>query len=453
MDISRPDRRALLAAAPALLAAGAAGAGAIRFSAGARVVCLGDSIIEAMNGGGDPAGKGVQSLARGEAVLAQALDPRFNLDTWPDASRTGHHPPTYFWGSNQGVGGEPSAGALARAPLALALAPDILVVATGTNDLQDPAAVVAHVDAICALAARARPNAVTVVATIRPVVKGAPPAGPRPLDRLRAANDGLRALASRRPRVLLWDAYAALAGPDGWGLPEDFEDGLHPSPAGALKSGALAPTSLRAVLAQVVAQGDVAAPLFPHNLAAPLGVGSEPAVSPGVSGEVCAGLQVVRAGGWAATATLTCAVRPGPAGPAQEIRVRTSGDGAAVQVFVIRPKALALPPATGLGGAWVRLWADMAFDGWPGWLCPNATLSDRSDPARRAVALAGGQDRWIAGARTIRLLTPAIPLSPASAGALPSIAALFRPTPGEGVARLLRWGVARTPDPRPLYAA
>ena len=285
-----------------------------------------------------------------------------------------------------------------------------------------------------------------VIATVRPVVRGTPAATARPLEHLRAVNDGLRDLASRRPRVVLWDAYAALAGPDGYGAAVDFEDGLHPSPAGALKSGALASTSLRAALATLIASGDVCSPLFGHDLTAPLGRGSEVSRLAGVMGDVRSGLQVAASA--ATTATLSCAVKPGPYGPVQEVRARVTAARDGVQVFVIRPRLLTLPLPLGLGGAWVRLWADLAFDDWPGWMCPNATLADRSDPARRAVALAGGQDHWIAGAKTLRLLTPAIPISAASAGVTPSIAVPFRGVAGEGLVRLLRWGVAPTPDPR-----
>ena len=452
MNAGQPHRRSVLLAGAFLSGSSLArAAGHPPLPTGARVVCLGDSIIEAGNGGGDPIGKGVESLARGEAVLAQAMDPRFQLDTWPDASRSAFRPPTYFWGANQGCAGEPSAGALARVSGALALSPDVLVVATGTNDLQNPAAVVAHLDSICTATLRAKAAIEVVVATIRPVVRGTPAAAARPLDHIRSVNEGLRDLARRRPHVVLWDAYAALAGPDGYGASGDFEDGLHPSPAGALKSGALASTSLRAALATLIAAGDICSPLFAHDLAASLGRGAEASRLAGVHGEVRAGLQVVPTA--STTAALSCAVRSGSQGPVQEVRVRVTAAREGVQAFVIRPRllSLGLPPA--LRGAWIRLWADLAFDGWPGWMCPNAALVARSDPARRAIALAGGQDHWIAGAKTLRLLTPTIPMSRSSVGVTPSISVPFRGVVGEGAVRLLRWGVAPTQDPRREYHA
>lgn len=150
---------------------------------------------------------------------------------------------------NRGIPGHTSAQALLRFDAHVApLKPDVVVVQVGANDLaslallrQDRERIVAATrQNIAAIVAKARAGGAEVVlTTIFPLA-----ASPWPERAVQGAiaevNGALRAMAA--PGVLVLDADAVLAGPDGYVLPAYAEDDLHLAPAGyAALNAALAP--------------------------------------------------------------------------------------------------------------------------------------------------------------------------------------------------------------------
>lgn len=113
------------------------------------------------------------------------------------------------------------------------LSPDIVILALGTNDMQDPQGAV---DALLALRDRAaRTNAEVFIATIPPVFPPHPAYEER-MEHIRAAN---ALLAQRVPANRLIDFFSDMR-------QEDFKpDGLHINDAGQRKRAAAAERALK----------------------------------------------------------------------------------------------------------------------------------------------------------------------------------------------------------------
>jgi lysophospholipase L1-like esterase len=146
---------------------------------------------------------------------------------------------------NRGFGGSCISDAVEFAPrIAIPYQPRIVVLYAGDNDIKDgkpPGVLLADFKAFAALLEERLPATRIVFISIKPS-----PARWELFERMREANQEIRAFIATDPRLTYVDVVPAMLGADGKPRPELFvEDQLHLSPAGyrlwtSLLSGALA---------------------------------------------------------------------------------------------------------------------------------------------------------------------------------------------------------------------
>lgn len=111
----------------------------------------------------------------------------------------------------------------------LPLKPSGLVLLIGTNDLNDgaePEAVLENVTAIISAVRNRFPAVWTIVCTL-------PPRGPVPgrfPEKILKFNQGLKTAFGASPQVMVFDTWSLFADAYGQPRPDEFPDGLHPSP-------------------------------------------------------------------------------------------------------------------------------------------------------------------------------------------------------------------------------
>lgn len=210
-----------------------------------RVGAIGDSIIARNNTGAQTELSG-GTWQKGEIQWAAAAYPFFEFDSWSDPAGT---PGAYFVGMNAGISGDTAANMKTRYAATIDRAPDIQIVASGINDLiagRSATAIFADLRDTCAgyLDYGIR----VILANIRPVSAATAPDGSAMLAALNALNGLIADYAAATPNVALWDVYSAYSTA---GRPKSgaMEDGYHPSPFGAQRSGG---PSLVAILKRLV---------------------------------------------------------------------------------------------------------------------------------------------------------------------------------------------------------
>lgn len=262
-EIARRQHVALAAAGP--------------LPAGARLVALGDSIIQF----GHLATPGlIANRADSEIAWARAASPRFRHSIWRDPSAVrAALVPTFaegaavdplFRGANLGLAGDTTTGMARRLKAALATGAEVVLLSGGTNmgPGDAPVGVVTEnlslmLNAIIAEGRRC------ILATIRPrrtgMVAGHNTLAPPAMQRILRINEWIRSQAGRSG-IALWDPWEALRdrtyGPGdplfGNDAPGMTRDGVHLTPRGAFASAlshANGAVPLVAAIARLVAPG------------------------------------------------------------------------------------------------------------------------------------------------------------------------------------------------------
>lgn len=217
-----------------------------------RVICEGDSIM-AQNHAPTSGSLFGMTQARGELIWAHALFPYFEFDQWADASDTAY----YSQGCNVAVGGNQTEQVIARLDTVSNLAPDIVCLAIGINDINggdSAASTMANIETICAyyLSLGYR----VLLGNLRPVEATYAVSGvdwsndsARMVQR-DALNAAIASYATTTPGVFLVDLAAAYSNGATPPRPNvgDMEDGLHPSATGAYRGGRAWEAALRKII-------------------------------------------------------------------------------------------------------------------------------------------------------------------------------------------------------------
>ena len=248
-----------------------------RLPAGARILAIGDSILQFAHRASGPT---IENKADGELNWARAHSPRFRHAVWRDPSATSASlVPTFaetssvdplFRGANLGLAGDTASGAARRLQAALNTGAEVILFAAGTNVGRADAPADAVIEAISGAA-----NLIVasgrrcILGTLRPRRVNLAPSGiqinPARMQRNLAVNRWIRANAARLGAAL-WDPFEALrdhahdAGDPmhGTDAPGVTRDGVHLTPRGAHASAlseARGARSLARAIDEVIAPG------------------------------------------------------------------------------------------------------------------------------------------------------------------------------------------------------
>jgi lysophospholipase L1-like esterase len=138
---------------------------------------------------------------------------------------------------NRGISGQTTPQMLIRfRPDVIALAPKVVVILAGTNDIAGNTGPMTLEDMegnLASMAQLAKANGIKVVmSSVMPVCDyHRPQTARRPPDQIIALNDWMKNYASRNGHVYL-DYYSAMLDDEKMLRKEITEDGLHPNPAG-----------------------------------------------------------------------------------------------------------------------------------------------------------------------------------------------------------------------------
>lgn len=420
---------------------------------GARVAFLGDSIFQQNHISNIGSGTNrISSRTTGEIAQAQALSPRFRIDTWPylaDARSS-----RYFRGANHGVNGATTDGALARVPEVIAMQPHVCVVCIGTNNLLVSTAY-SDIVQICALLRAARIR--VVLCTVRPW------SASRSGDSadLRAAfgpmNAKIRSLCAAAGYTLC-DLAAAYGAPGDFVYSDDayFGDGLHPLVSGATTCGAPA---IRQTLDSLIPEGNIfLRDLWTlPNLMVNGGIltGTAGGVTAPATGQSPTGMRITPSGTFNSTVTSAVEANADTGGQSWVITVTPGGTQVSEQIL-LQPTVNNV--AADLAGKWVRSFVEIETDGWANWngfqlqntQNPTAANGDAFGLAPTAFTAKDKAAPW-SGKKWIA--TPAVQFGSDATAVSPALRIYFSPNgaSGVGVLRVRRWWCGVVDDPRPLW--
>lgn len=374
------------------------------FAAGAKVMVIGHSFVTANHSTSPdrstPPLTNITSKLVGDGVWLQALDSRFNIDTWADIAAPYKVPIVNndVMGACNGFSGASLFDLATNAPMLahfVAHAPDIVVFNLGTNDItggQTLANMTAYATTMMD-AFQANGTSQVVYLTVWPRVASGGvspiPDGDGRLTTLVNFNNYLRGLVGVRPRFSVADVAAVVADGTGYRPSESYwlsNDGLHPQDRGVYESAKV----LLPILRSLVAPGAYA-PINPDptagNLtpnAAMTGTGGTKATAgapPLPTGNVPDGFSVTNFTG---TSQVACSIEAGdyPGYNKLVLTITPVNDGTSIHEIRIAQTAVALFSTLGIAvGDWLRFTQRLEHEAWDGWRLTGATINIGSSAA------------------------------------------------------------------------
>lgn len=283
-----------------------------------RVLIEGDSIMAQNHNPTYSTNFGVSEW-KGELCWARALYPYFEMDQWGDAADTQH----YSAGCNVAVGGCTSTDVLARVNTTTNIAPDIICLAIGINDINggDTASnVMARIEQIVRYYTGLGKQ--VLLGNLRPVGAAYPHTdwsnGSSRMTQRSTLNASLATFAAAAANVHLVDLAAAYEDPGNANRPRagDMSDHIHPSASGAFRGGQAWLAALKKLIKPLVPDRPGSANLISNGIFA------------GTGGSISTGVTGVAAPDW------VIARQPGGAGTSTAV---ASKDGSDRQKIVITP--------------------------------------------------------------------------------------------------------------------
>ena len=434
--------------------------------AGARIAFIGDSIAQqnyfGAASGAASAGKTLIGVECGELNWAYAVDPRFNMDSWPDITDTRGTTSflRYMQGANQGVSGESTTQMLARISEVTSKNADIVIINGGVNDNNG-----ANTIPLSTTKSNIAAMVSATLAANKKVILGTP----RPELRAAYIVDGADLWSwaqtnySGNPNVALWGAYPILAadGP----VANDFRDSdLHPGAYGvmatALGSDLSVPSnSLLGCIRQFVASGNfVRDTLWARTSAGtnPTLTGTAGALST-FTGQVPTSWGLVRTSG-SFTGVASVAANADTGGQSAVLTITPSGAGTAEEWRFQLGSALSGAAATALQDKWMTLIAEVEHDGNPifGAIRAELTCNDTNYSGRM---MSLGNSTSNAGSRKLRgavrywLQTAAFQMPSTLTSVQTALYGLVQSANGAspGVAKIHRVRLVELGDPRTAW--
>jgi lysophospholipase L1-like esterase len=249
-----------------------------------RVMIEGDSIMAGNHAVLSGSNFG-QTQAIGELVWAHAQYPYFSLDQWADPGDTVN----YSRGLNVAVGGNATLDVIARLATSTNVAPDIVALAIGINDINGggtASATMAQIETICDYYIGL--GKTVLLANLRPVSASYALTdwsnGSTRLTQLLALNTLIANYAAATPNVHLVDLMAAYSNGATPPRPRDGEmgDGLHPNRTGAYVGSQAWLAALRKIVKPIT----IYRPYTASVVSNPLLTGTGGATGGGVTGPV-----------------------------------------------------------------------------------------------------------------------------------------------------------------------
>lgn len=408
------------------------------FLAALRVLVMGDSVIEANHNT-----QGASTNQYGEFFWAQAMFPYFNFDVWRDDSVGTRD----FQGLNQGFAGENSADMLTHLAAAEQMAPDVICIAIGVNDLGQgvlPSVTAANIEtAIKFWRARGKP---ILLGNVRPVgdnyggdANWNYPAGTYQTRRI-TLNGLIEDLAEQYEGVTLVDLATAYGGDVP--VAGDLRDKLHPKTQGAIKGSQPWIAGLKAHIKPLPANKP--AYIESTNLVTNgTFTGTAGTKASTVTGTV--GSSWFYYGGSATTSIVGS--KPSDGGQAFAI---DPGAGSGTETLVIQPGNGDTTPNLGVPvGTTLRVVSVIEIDDWAGWRKFNVQMF-----AGRGTAANTDPDALVNldfdGARTFTFISP--PAETYDATPTPSIRISYDgAASGVGHITIRSIWIGIEQDPRPLF--
>lgn len=384
-----------------------------------------------------------ETSSTGELVWARAQFPYFEMDQWEDLTDSAH----YSSGCNFAVGGSTSEDALARADALTSVAPDIICLCTGINDINGGDTAVATMAVIEETVAYYRGLGKQVLlGNLRPVSASYAVGG---VDWSNGSSrmvqrDALNALiadfAASTQGVHLVDLAAAYS--NGASPPRpaaaDVDDGLHPSRTGAFKGGQAWLAALKKLIKPITPVRATGTHLISNNEL----TGTSGTASTGVTGSVATSWSIVRVGAGNGTAFASkdaddnqvLTISPGSSGGYDMFQISRENGGAA---FVAGKSYK--------GRFRVKL---AASDYWRGVTMQGSEL--------KMVAMGTSAEAFTASIPydqdlTLEVETPVFVCEANETGSVFFRVAVDTASPSDLVATIYEIAVQEVPDPRPLH--
>lgn len=229
------------------------------FSTGAKIITVGDSIMQANNYANNSPFNKISN--QGDGIITWALRdiPAFQHLVWQDSGATGGAAPPYFYGANFGLSGDSATQVAARTTPMVNSGADLAIVLVGTNTGATDALVATTIASIQDILDDLIGTGMHVIlGTILPRETVTSPTGNQIslalMDRIQSINDWIRVQGSAD--ITVWDAWDDLVDPqyedgvdDEYGSPLAgmTKDGVHLTPVGAYTAA----QSLRSILQQM----------------------------------------------------------------------------------------------------------------------------------------------------------------------------------------------------------
>lgn len=379
----------------------------------------------------------------GDAVLGQALSPRFNSFTWADAADA-----RFFTGDNYGVGGDTTQELLDRIDTVLERNPAVVALRIGQNDVIAGTAASTSAANINAIVEALFDGGVQRIAlgNVTPVTS----TYATPNNAIRNELNRLIAdIARTDARIAHVDLYSALVQGNGFALAADLNvDGLHLGPKGALKLAAVWKDAFNCLFSDK----NVFEVLWAQtNLLGTRGTlqGSGGTLTAGVTGSLAAAHVGTRstAGTSSVVGSLQANTTYNASGQTQILTVTPGGSGTNESVtFGSNPNAI----TTAVANQWAMAWAEVEVDDWAFWNGISIKLGYAPFNANRFVQGQTYQTVTVPiGPRTIYIATPPYLLDGNATGIMPSIIAGFSANgaTGTGVLKIKRWWAGIITDP------
>lgn len=431
--------------------------------AGAPLLAFGDSMIGRTNV--IAANGAIYCYLRTELGWLKALNPRVNIDTFYDPTKTLFAAGEQFNGGNQGYSGDhfrTGAGMLNRIDYAISRGAKVVYFFGGTNcinsgDYPTTAEMAADYDAMLRKFRRAGIHVIT--RTLPP--RGDWPAGDARYDRLVEWNNYIASLAGREgisvldTRPVLGDGASVVPG-------VLATDNVHQSDKGSR----LVYNLLQPVIDSLYAAGSVfeTNPLAAGNIITNGGMTGTTGTKTGVSGSVATNWVATRQAGQ--TDTIVAAKEVISTGLEKQVFSITAAGadaGGQYHALYLSSPAIALAASGCSVGDWVRYGVLVELDSWAGWFnLVHAQDIRGGNKAGYAMAMGQAATPYIQGQGAISLWMVSEPIQlPANmtdfrlsntSGTLPFLAIHWDKTvAGTGVAKVSRPFLRKIGDPRPAW--